>query len=254
MLPSDEFEKEKEGICPSNCNIKPFDASFSPRNQSCPFDDIGLDYTLSPPPPPSPIDPTIDIQQQRSANAERCHQRAERGKYRRGGDCVDDADLSLPDPPSSRDLGELYIGESTAPTDYSSRCPSDPTATSARSSATSFLARGPVNPCPRSETDLKPTLRTIAQHPTLPPLTSSPPHAPTGSATSPDTSLVTLTRPPPRANISSRNTGYTLPKHWPSCSTTLSSTLSATRPAARPPIGPRPGPTAAPHLFFQILP
>ena len=111
MLPSDEFETEKEGICPSNCNIKPFDASFSPRNQSCPFDDIGLDYTLSPPPPPSPIDPTIDIQQQLSANAERCHQRAERGKYRRGGDCVDDADLSLPDPPSSRDLGELYIGD-----------------------------------------------------------------------------------------------------------------------------------------------
>ncbi|EJK46738.1 hypothetical protein THAOC_34581 [Thalassiosira oceanica] len=73
--------------------------------------DIGLDYTLSPPPPPSSIDPTTDIQQQLSANAERCHQRAERATYRRGGDTVDDADLSLPDPPSSKDLGELYIGE-----------------------------------------------------------------------------------------------------------------------------------------------
>ena len=28
-----------------------------------------------------------------------------------GGDAVDDADLYLPDPPSSKDLGELYIGE-----------------------------------------------------------------------------------------------------------------------------------------------
>ncbi|EJK45923.1 hypothetical protein THAOC_35436 [Thalassiosira oceanica] len=67
-------------------------------------------HTL-PPPPPSSIDPTTDIQQQLSANAERCHQRAERAKYRRGGDTVDDADLSLPDPPSSKDFGELYIGE-----------------------------------------------------------------------------------------------------------------------------------------------
>ncbi|EJK51298.1 hypothetical protein THAOC_29544 [Thalassiosira oceanica] len=111
MLPGDEIETEKEGICPSNCNIKPFDASFPPRLHSCHYTDIGFDYTLSPPPPPSSIDPTTDIQQQLSANAERCHQRAERAKYRRGGDTVDDADLSLPDPPSSKDLGELYIEE-----------------------------------------------------------------------------------------------------------------------------------------------
>ena len=111
MLPGDEIDTEKEGICPSNCNIKPFDASFSPRNPSCPFKDIGLDYTLTSPPPPSPIDPTIDVQQQLSANAEQHHQRAERAKYRRGGDTVDDADLSLPDPPTPKDLGELYIGE-----------------------------------------------------------------------------------------------------------------------------------------------
>ncbi|EJK69333.1 hypothetical protein THAOC_09419 [Thalassiosira oceanica] len=112
MLPGDEIETEKEGICPSNCNIKPFDASFPPRLHSCHYNDIGFDYTLSPPPPPSSIDPTTDIQQQLSANAERCHQRAERAtKYRRGGDTVDDADLSLPDPPSSKDLGELFIGE-----------------------------------------------------------------------------------------------------------------------------------------------
>ncbi|EJK59547.1 hypothetical protein THAOC_20211 [Thalassiosira oceanica] len=94
--------------------LAPPEAATKERNtnlENCHYNDIGFDYTLSPPPPPSSIDPTTDIQQQLSANAERCHQRAERGNYRRGGDTVDDADLSLPDPPSSKDLGELYIGE-----------------------------------------------------------------------------------------------------------------------------------------------
>ncbi|EJK57589.1 hypothetical protein THAOC_22351 [Thalassiosira oceanica] len=92
MLPGDEIETEKEGICPSNCNIKPFDASFSPRLHSCHYNDMAS-TTHSPPLlllPPSSIDPTTDTQQQLSANAERCHQRAERAKYRRDGDTVDD--------------------------------------------------------------------------------------------------------------------------------------------------------------------
>ncbi|EJK75224.1 hypothetical protein THAOC_03060 [Thalassiosira oceanica] len=146
------------------------------------------------------------------------------------------------------------LGKSTVPTDYSSPSPSVPTATSARSSATSFLAKGPASPCPRSKTDRKPTSPTCAPPRTPPPLMSSPQHAPTGSATSPDISLAILTRHQPHANISSRSLGSTPQKPSPSCSTTHSSTSSAPRPAARPPIGPRPGPTTAPHTFSQILP
>mmetsp|Transcript_25455 Transcript_25455/g.60601 ORF Transcript_25455/g.60601 Transcript_25455/m.60601 type:complete len:259 (-) Transcript_25455:62-838(-) len=146
------------------------------------------------------------------------------------------------------------LGKSTAPTDYSSPSPSVPTATSARSSATSFLAKGPASPCPRSRTDRKPTSPTCAPPRTPPPSMSSPQHAPTGSATSPDISLAILTRHPPHANISFRSLGSTPRKPSPSCSTTHSSTSSAPRPASRPPIGPRPGPTTAPHTFSQILP
>mmetsp|Transcript_2243 Transcript_2243/g.4573 ORF Transcript_2243/g.4573 Transcript_2243/m.4573 type:complete len:256 (-) Transcript_2243:77-844(-) len=131
------------------------------------------------------------------------------------------------------------LGKSTAPTDYSSPSPSVPTATSARSSATSFLAKGPASPCPRSRTDRKPTSHTSAPPPTPPPSTSSPPPVPTTRV---------------HVNISSRNMGSTPRKHSPSCSTTHSSTSSAPRPASRPPIGPRPGPTTAPHTFSQILP
>ncbi|EJK68228.1 hypothetical protein THAOC_10615 [Thalassiosira oceanica] len=151
-------------------------------------------------------------------------------------------------------LANSTLGTSTAPTDYSSQSPSDPTATSARSSATSFLAKGPASPCPRSRTDRKPTSPTCAPPRTPPPSMSSPQHAPTGNATSPDISLAILTRHPPHVNISSRNLGSTPQKPSPSCSTTHSSTSSAPRPASRPPIGPRPGPTTAPHTFSQILP
>ncbi|EJK59635.1 hypothetical protein THAOC_20108, partial [Thalassiosira oceanica] len=68
---------------------------------------------------------------------------------------------------------------------------------------------------------------------------SSPQHAPTGSATSPDISLAILTQHPPHVNISSRSLDSTPQKPSPSCSTTHSSTSSAPRPASRPPIGPR---------------
>ncbi|EJK64014.1 hypothetical protein THAOC_15296 [Thalassiosira oceanica] len=128
------------------------------------------------------------------------------------------------------------LGKSTAPTDYSSPSFLDPTATLARSSATSFLAKGDASPCPRSRTGHKPTSHTSAPPPTPPPSMSSPQHAPTGSATSPGTSLATLTRHPPHVNISSRSLGSTPRKPLPSCSTTHSSTSSAPCPASRPPI------------------
>ncbi|EJK69703.1 hypothetical protein THAOC_09013, partial [Thalassiosira oceanica] len=72
------------------------------------------------------------------------------------------------------DLGLLSIGEINLADNYSSPSPSDPTATSARSSATSFLAEGPASPCPpRSRTDRKPTSHTSAPPPTPPPSTGS---------------------------------------------------------------------------------
>ncbi|EJK57534.1 hypothetical protein THAOC_22411 [Thalassiosira oceanica] len=89
-------------------------------------------------------------------------------------DSVDDADLSLPDPPSSTKTsanstwGENQPCRQTTPP----RVSSDPTATSARSSATSFLAKGPASPCPRSRTDRKPTSPTSAPPRTPPPLMS----------------------------------------------------------------------------------
>ena len=38
MFPGEEMEIEKQGLCPSNCNVKPFDASFLPRHPTCPYD------------------------------------------------------------------------------------------------------------------------------------------------------------------------------------------------------------------------
>ncbi|EJK57376.1 hypothetical protein THAOC_22584, partial [Thalassiosira oceanica] len=155
-------------------------------------------HTL-PPPPPSSIDPATDIQQQLSANTERCHQRAERVKYRRGGDAVDDADLYLPDQPSSKDLGELYIGEiNCAVRLLLPQSPLDPSATSARSSAT-FWPRTPPAPVPVQEQ----TASQPRTPPTPPPSTSSPPPVPTGNATSPGTCLVTptYTAPTPREHF-----------------------------------------------------
>ncbi|EJK51822.1 hypothetical protein THAOC_28972 [Thalassiosira oceanica] len=251
MLPGDEIETEKKGICPSNCNIKPFDASFPPRLHSCHCNNIGFDYTLSPPPPPSSIGPTTDIQQQLSANAERCHQWAERAKYRRGGDTVDDADLSLPDPPSSKDLGELYIGEINRANRLLLPVSIGPYGDFGPIFRNFLFGQGPRQPLSpfkdRPQANLAHLCAT--SHPA--PFTSSPQHAPTGSATSPDISLAILTRHPPHVNISSRSLGSTPQKPSPSCSTTHSSTSSAPRPASRPPIGPRPGPTTAPHTFHR---
>ena len=51
MLPGDEIETEKQGLCPSYCNVKPFDASFAPCNLSCPYTDVGIDSALIPPSP-----------------------------------------------------------------------------------------------------------------------------------------------------------------------------------------------------------
>ena len=110
MFPGEEMEIEKQGLCPSNCKVKPFDASFPPRHPTCPYDDVGLDYTLIAPSPPLLTHPTNDVSQL-SANAESHHQRGERKKFRRGGDKVDEADLSGPDPPTSRDIGEVHIRE-----------------------------------------------------------------------------------------------------------------------------------------------
>ncbi|EJK51885.1 hypothetical protein THAOC_28900 [Thalassiosira oceanica] len=167
---------------------------------------------------------------------------------------VDDADLSLPDPPSSKDLGELYIGEINRADRLLLPVSIGPYGDFGPIFRNSFLAKGPASPCPRSRTDRKPTSPTCAPPRTPPPSMSSPQHAPTGSATSPDISLAILTRHLPHANISSRSLGSTPQKPSPSCSTTHSSTSSAPRPASRPPIGPRPGPTTAPHTFSQILP
>ena len=110
MFPGEEMEIEKQGLCPSNCNIKPFDASFLPRHPTCPYEDVGFDYTLIAPSPPLPMNPTNDVSQL-LANAESHHQRGERKKFRRGGDKVDEADLSGPEPPTSRDIGEEHIRE-----------------------------------------------------------------------------------------------------------------------------------------------
>jgi len=60
MLPGDEIETEKEGICPSNCNIKPFDASFPPRLHSCHYTDHTTHSSTSSAPRPAsrpPIGP-----------------------------------------------------------------------------------------------------------------------------------------------------------------------------------------------------
>ncbi|EJK57018.1 hypothetical protein THAOC_22985 [Thalassiosira oceanica] len=129
--------------------------------------------------------------------------------------CIVNADLSLPDPPSSKDLGELYNGEINRADKLLLPVSIGPYGDFGPIFRNFLFGKGPRQPLSpfkfkdRPQANLAHLRASSDSHPATPPSTSSPPPVPTGNATSPGTSLATPTQHPPHVNISSRNMGST---------------------------------------------
>ncbi|EJK65629.1 hypothetical protein THAOC_13492 [Thalassiosira oceanica] len=128
MLPGDEIETEKEGICPSNCNIKPFDASFSPRLIHATSETLAS----APPSPPLLLLPPLTRRLTFNNNYRPTPNDVTNGPNERSTKGAA-ALLTTPTFPSltrrhPKTSANSTLGKSTEPTDSSSPFPSDPTA------------------------------------------------------------------------------------------------------------------------------